>query len=306
MLGVAASNRPRRTLLMGTANHQKHVCALFASANRLTERPQPRHNAIAVLMTARRTAWRWSIDCLGNKRRTSPYPSKARMAYPRQVISRHRRQISTYPRFAARVQPLHFADRESASEPARTPRQPGSVAGDAARIAGFCRPLRNAKNSPCQRSGSDSGGPSGRPRSRKCSDESWRALLTAAQNNPAIVREHQDRARLAMVTAAARHSRYYRAMFEGEFGAGFEPEHLLDDAYWTRIPVFTSASVVAHARDMCTRPPEELDTGSTGGSSGKPVLSRSKPQSDRIRVRSRGLVAGRISRRRSALRVSGR
>ena len=36
--------------------------------------------------------------------------------------------------------------------------------------------------------------------------------------------------------------------------------HLLDDANWTRIPVFTSASVVAHARDMCTRPPEELDT----------------------------------------------
>ena len=48
MLGVAASNRPRRTLLMGIADHQKHVCALFASANRLTERPQPRHNAIAV------------------------------------------------------------------------------------------------------------------------------------------------------------------------------------------------------------------------------------------------------------------
>ena len=99
----------------------------------------------------------------------------------------------------------------------------------------------------------------------------WRALLTAARDHPAIVREHQDRARLAMVTAAARHSRYYRALFEGEFGAGFKPEHLLDDAYWTRIPVLTSASVVAHAHDMCTRPPEELDTGSTGGSSGKPV-----------------------------------
>ena len=99
----------------------------------------------------------------------------------------------------------------------------------------------------------------------------WRALLTAARDHPAIVREHQDRARLAMVTAAARHSRYYRALFEGEFGAGFKPEHLLDDANWTRIPVLTSASVVAQAHDMCTRPPEELDTGSTGGSSGKPV-----------------------------------
>jgi phenylacetate-CoA ligase len=88
---------------------------------------------------------------------------------------------------------------------------------------------------------------------------------------PGYCSEHQDRARLAMVTAAARHSRYYRALFEGEFGAGFKPEHLLDDANWTRIPVLTSASVVAQAHDMCTRPPEELDTGSTGGSSGKPV-----------------------------------
>jgi phenylacetate-CoA ligase len=99
----------------------------------------------------------------------------------------------------------------------------------------------------------------------------WRELLVAARRGPAIVREHQDRARLAMVTAAARHSRYYRALFEDTFGAGFEPEHLLDDVNWTRIPVLTSASVVAHARDMCTRPAEELDTGSTGGSSGKPV-----------------------------------
>jgi phenylacetate-CoA ligase len=99
----------------------------------------------------------------------------------------------------------------------------------------------------------------------------WRELLTAARNDPGIVREHQDRARLGMVTAATRQSLYYRALFEDTFGAGFEPEHLLDDANWSRIPVLTSASVVAHARDMCTRPPEELDTGSTGGSSGKPV-----------------------------------
>ena len=38
MLGVAASDRPRRTLLMGIADHQKHVRALFASANRKIER----------------------------------------------------------------------------------------------------------------------------------------------------------------------------------------------------------------------------------------------------------------------------
>ena len=99
----------------------------------------------------------------------------------------------------------------------------------------------------------------------------WRELLAAARNDPAIVRKHQDRARLAMVTTAAHHSGYYRPLFEDTFGAGYKPEHLLDEANWTRIPVLTSASVVAHARDMCTRSPEELDTGSTGGSSGKPV-----------------------------------
>ena len=55
--------------------------------------------------------------------------------------------------------------------------------------------------------------------------------------------------------------------------------HLLADIDWARIPVLSSASVVAHARDMCTRPPETLDTGSTGGPSGTPVkfyLDRSR------------------------------
>jgi len=99
----------------------------------------------------------------------------------------------------------------------------------------------------------------------------WRAVLTEARSDPAIARQRQDRARLAMVTAAARGSRYYRALFEDIFGRGFEPAHLLADIDWTRIPVLSSESVVAHARDMCTRPPETLDTGSTGGSSGTPV-----------------------------------
>jgi phenylacetate-CoA ligase len=99
----------------------------------------------------------------------------------------------------------------------------------------------------------------------------WRRLLTAARNDPAMVRRHQDRARLAMLEAATRDSRYYRALFEGVFGRGFEPARLLDGADWARIPVLSAASVVAHARDMCTRPPEALDTGSTGGTSGAPV-----------------------------------
>jgi phenylacetate-coenzyme A ligase PaaK-like adenylate-forming protein len=98
----------------------------------------------------------------------------------------------------------------------------------------------------------------------------WRALLTEARNDPAIIPRHQDRARLAVV-AAARQSPYYRALFEGIFGVGFEPALMLAEANWVRIPILSSAAVAAQARDMCTRPPEILDTGSTGGSSGQPV-----------------------------------
>jgi phenylacetate-coenzyme A ligase PaaK-like adenylate-forming protein len=98
----------------------------------------------------------------------------------------------------------------------------------------------------------------------------WRAQLTAARDNPALIKEQRTRARLAMVEAAQR-SPYYRALFAELFGAGYAAEHLLDDANWARIPILTGAAVVAHARDMCTRPAEDLDTGSTGGSSGQPV-----------------------------------
>jgi phenylacetate-CoA ligase len=98
----------------------------------------------------------------------------------------------------------------------------------------------------------------------------WRSLLAEARNDPAIVGQHQDRARLAMI-AAARQSRYYRALFEDIFGSGFEPAQLLADTNWVHIPILSPATVAAQARDMCTRPPETLDTGSTGGSSGTPV-----------------------------------
>jgi phenylacetate-CoA ligase len=99
----------------------------------------------------------------------------------------------------------------------------------------------------------------------------WRALLLAARDNPALIEEHRHRARLAMVEAAARHSPYYRALFADLFGPACAPERLLDAANWTRIPVLTAASVTANALDMCTRPLEELDTSSTGGSSGTPA-----------------------------------
>jgi phenylacetate-CoA ligase len=98
----------------------------------------------------------------------------------------------------------------------------------------------------------------------------WRAQLTAARNDPALIETQRKRAHMAMIAAAQRTS-YYQALFEELFGADYAPERLLDATNWTRIPVLTGATVLAHARDMCTRPPEELDTGSSGGTSGKPV-----------------------------------
>jgi phenylacetate-CoA ligase len=98
----------------------------------------------------------------------------------------------------------------------------------------------------------------------------WRTLLAEVRSDPAAIRRHQDRARLTIV-AVARQSPYYRGLFEDIFGSGFEPAQLLAEANWVRIPILSSATVAAQARDLCTRPPETLDTGSTGGSSGTPV-----------------------------------
>ncbi|MGO8977365.1 MAG: CoF synthetase [Steroidobacteraceae bacterium] len=99
----------------------------------------------------------------------------------------------------------------------------------------------------------------------------WRELLIVARGNPAFVKEHQDRARLAIVTAAAEHSLYYRAVFKDVFGAEFRPEHVLDAIFWSRIPVLTPTVILEHAREMCARPLSQLDTASTGGTSGKPM-----------------------------------
>jgi phenylacetate-CoA ligase len=99
----------------------------------------------------------------------------------------------------------------------------------------------------------------------------WRELLTQTRRNPALIRDRQDRARLAILTAAAERSPYYRALFDDVFGARVELGQLLDDANWRQIPILTAEAVMDHARDMCTRPPSELDIGSSGGTSGKPV-----------------------------------
>jgi phenylacetate-CoA ligase len=99
----------------------------------------------------------------------------------------------------------------------------------------------------------------------------WRQLLAAVRTNPALVHDLQERARLSIVCAAAQNSRYYRELFDGLFGQTSDIGRMIEDANWRRIPVLTSETVVSHGRAICSRPPEELDTASTGGSSGKPV-----------------------------------
>jgi len=98
----------------------------------------------------------------------------------------------------------------------------------------------------------------------------WREVLAETPNDPAAVAALQDRSRLALVTAAAR-SPYYAALFNDVFGSDFSPEQLLDETQWRRLPVLSADTVLNRAREMCTRPPADLDVGSSGGTSGRPV-----------------------------------
>jgi phenylacetate-CoA ligase len=99
----------------------------------------------------------------------------------------------------------------------------------------------------------------------------WRESLTQTRRNPALIQDRQDRSRLAVVAIAAERSPYYRALFGDVFGTRVTPQQLLDDAHWRQIPILTPAIVMDQAREMCTRPLTELDIGSSGGTSGKPV-----------------------------------
>src|SRR5271166_1680586 len=71
----------------------------------------------------------------------------------------------------------------------------------------------------------------------------WRHRVAAARHDPAYARTQQDSARVAVVTAAARRSRYYRELLTALFGAGFKPGEMLEHRNWTRIPILTSAAV---------------------------------------------------------------
>ena len=95
--------------------------------------------------------------------------------------------------------------------------------------------------------------------------------MSEARRDPTLIPERQERARVAVVRAASERSRYYEALLADVFGPDVRPERCIEDASWRKIPILTAATVLQRARDMCTRPPEELDIGSSGGTSGAPV-----------------------------------
>lgn len=101
--------------------------------------------------------------------------------------------------------------------------------------------------------------------------QAWRDKLAVARTDASAVKTMQDEARVAMVAEAFAKSPHYRTMLTGLFGEGFNPRSALDADLWAQIPLL-SPDTVSELRDaLCTRPSSELDSGSTGGTSGKPV-----------------------------------
>lgn len=101
--------------------------------------------------------------------------------------------------------------------------------------------------------------------------QKWRDLLAHARADKSIIKPLQDEARRAMVLEAFSKSPAYQKRLTAVFGVDFNPATCLDPAIWNRIPLL-SPEDVSEARDaLATRPIAELDNGSTGGTSGKPV-----------------------------------
>jgi phenylacetate-CoA ligase len=99
----------------------------------------------------------------------------------------------------------------------------------------------------------------------------WRSQIAAVRADAAYLRGYRDWARSELVAAAFAHSPYYRDMFRALFGKQFQPEQVAREDIWSQIPVLTGATVAQQRDMMCTVPPERLDHGSTGGTSGEPV-----------------------------------
>jgi phenylacetate-CoA ligase len=100
---------------------------------------------------------------------------------------------------------------------------------------------------------------------------SWRERIVMMRKDPQAVASYCDAARVSLVRAAYRSSSYYRDLFRALFGNDFNPEQVLQQDAWSRIPVLTPSVVMQHREEMCAVDPARLDAGSTGGTSGEPV-----------------------------------
>lgn len=101
--------------------------------------------------------------------------------------------------------------------------------------------------------------------------QAWRKRLSAARANPAGIAQMQAAMRVSMLTEAFEKSPYYRAALTHAFGAGFNPADALDPAIWARVPILSPETVSERRDALCTVPTSQLSSGSTGGTSGKPV-----------------------------------
>ena len=101
--------------------------------------------------------------------------------------------------------------------------------------------------------------------------QAWRTRLAETRGDSARIRQMQDAARIAVVREAFERSPYYRAELTRTFGASFDPASVLDPAMWSQIPILSPETVSDFREALCTRPSAQLSSGSTGGTSGKPV-----------------------------------
>lgn len=101
--------------------------------------------------------------------------------------------------------------------------------------------------------------------------QKWRDLLATTRTKPETIRRMQDEVRIAIVREAFEKSPLYRQRLIAEFGEAFDPASALDPAIWARMPILSPDTVADTREQLCTRPWQELDNGSTGGTSGKPV-----------------------------------
>jgi len=99
----------------------------------------------------------------------------------------------------------------------------------------------------------------------------WRARIAAAHRDPSALKAMQDAARVSVLTEAFEKSPYYRSTLTGLFGPGFDPSRAADPGVWSQLPVLAPETVAEMREALATRPIGDLDNGSTGGTSGKPV-----------------------------------